>query len=317
MRPRPIVLALLVVGALCVVFALPFLNRGERGSQVEFGEEVLQILDAGIHGDTEEWKADRERYAALVERTTTREDAAQILHQAALSAGGPHSQVVPLSSGILDTPDVGEMPATHIEGGLLTAVLPPFRATDSQAEKYAQTVNTALHEPGVCGIVLDLRANTGGSTTAMLPAVASLLPDGVSQEFVDRDGIAKEALEIRGSTMHQSGETFGTSLLQGKVDVPVALITGPMTGSAAEQVLLAFRGLDTAASFGAPTFGLATGPEYEQVEDYVVAVSTTRTKARTGEVFGDDPIAPDVLADPDDAVASAKEWLASRGCPTQ
>ena len=71
-RPRPIVLALLVVGALCVVFALPFLNRGERGSQVEFGEEVLQILAAGIHGDTEEWKADRERYAALLSEVSAR-----------------------------------------------------------------------------------------------------------------------------------------------------------------------------------------------------------------------------------------------------
>lgn len=77
------------------------------------------------------------------------------------------------------------------------------------------------------------------------------------------------------------------------------------------------QGCAASSSTCAPTLGLATGPEYEQVEDYVVAVSTTRTKARTGEVYGDDPIAPDVLADPDDAVASAKEWLASRGCPTQ
>ncbi len=77
------------------------------------------------------------------------------------------------------------------------------------------------------------------------------------------------------------------------------------------------QGCAASSSTCAPTFGLATGPEYEQVEDYVVAVSTTRTKAQTGEVFGDDPIAPDTLADPDDAVAPAKEWLASRGCPTQ
>ena len=77
------------------------------------------------------------------------------------------------------------------------------------------------------------------------------------------------------------------------------------------------QGCAASSSTCAPTFGLATGPEYEQVDNYVVAVSTTRTKARTGEVFGDDPIAPDTLADPDDAVASAKEWLASRGCPTQ
>ena len=77
------------------------------------------------------------------------------------------------------------------------------------------------------------------------------------------------------------------------------------------------QGCAASSSTCAPTFGLATGPEYEQVEDYVVAVSTTRTKARTGEAFGDDPIALDLLADSDSAEASAKEWLASRGCPTQ
>ena len=51
-RPRPIVLALLVVGALCVVFALPFLNRGERGSQAEKYAQTVntELLEPGVCG---------------------------------------------------------------------------------------------------------------------------------------------------------------------------------------------------------------------------------------------------------------------------
>lgn len=68
-----------------------------------------------------------------------------------------------------------------------------------------------------------------------------------------------------------------------------------MTGSSGEATLLTFRGLDNVRTFGAPTAGYASANKPFDMPDGSELILTTGCDvARTGEVFCDDPIAPDV-----------------------
>ena len=100
---------------------------------------------------------------------------------------------------------------------------------------------------------------------------------------------------------------------RGKLDVPVAVLTSATTASSGEQTLLAFRGLDNVRVFGAPTRGYASvNQEYPLYTGRTMVLTTGTSQARTGERFGEEPIAPDVETPPDGAPAAAAEWIASR-----
>ncbi|MFD2419293.1 S41 family peptidase [Amycolatopsis pigmentata] len=103
-------------------------------------------------------------------------------------------------------------------------------------------------------------------------------------------------------------------------DPPVALLTSGVTASAAEAVLVAFRGLNRARTFGRPTAGFATGNTIFPLSDGAVLVVTeVRDEDRTGTLYGNVPIPPDQPL-PEDAtagetVAAAQAWLhAQPGC---
>ena len=92
---------------------------------------------------------------------------------------------------------------------------------------------------------------------------------------------------------------------------PVALLTDDMTASSGEATLLCFRGLASARSFGAPTAGYASAnTPYRMPDGSQLVLTTSCDMARTGEIFCDDPIAPDVPTD--HPLEDALAWLRSR-----
>jgi C-terminal processing protease CtpA/Prc len=96
------------------------------------------------------------------------------------------------------------------------------------------------------------------------------------------------------------------------IECPVALLTNEWTASSGEAVLLCFRSLDYARVFGAPTAGYASANQPFLLPDGSQLVLTTGCDvARTGEVFCDDPIDPDVRTETplEDAVA----WIRNTG----
>ena len=110
---------------------------------------------------------------------------------------------------------------------------------------------------------------------------------------------------IDGNSVIGGGTPTTTS--GGKLEVPVAVLIDDETASSAEATLLAFRGLDNVRTFGEPTAGYASA---NVVLDYPdgrsLMLTTAKDKARTGEEFAEDPIAPDA---PESELDS---WLASR-----
>ena len=82
------------------------------------------------------------------------------------------------------------------------------------------------------------------------------------------------------------------------------------TASSGEATLLCFRGLDNVRTFGVPTAGYASANvPYTLTDGYRLVITTSCDKARTGEVFCDDPIEPDV--ETDTPLEDAVSWIAT------
>ncbi|MFJ6775483.1 S41 family peptidase, partial [Kitasatospora sp. NPDC091257] len=95
--------------------------------------------------------------------------------------------------------------------------------------------------------------------------------------------------------------------------VPVAVLTGPGTGSAGEAVTIAFIGRPDTRSFGARTYGVPTGNAAHRLSDGAVVLLTGAAEAdRTGRIHAG-PIEPDEAVDTrkegDPSLTAATGWL--------
>lgn len=234
----------------------------------------------GIYGDSDKF---------LYARADFEEDPtnAELLDAAIDAAGGKHSKVFSAES---EKEIETTAPVVDYEDGVLRATVPSIgRHDDGQA--YADTLAQGLTaHPEACAAVVDLRGNGGGDMGPMYAGLSPLLPDGTALSFVSRMGTTD--VTIDGNSVTGGGTPTTTS--GGKLEVPVAVLTDADTASSAEATLLAFRGLDNVRTFGEPTAGYASA---NMVLDYPdgrsLMLTTAKDKARTGEEFAEDPIAPD------------------------
>lgn len=233
----------------------------------------------GIYGESEEFQRAREAF----KKDPTN---AELLDAAIDAAGGKHSKVFNTEKEkAIDNAE----PSVSFEDGILRATVPSIgRHDDGQA--YADTLAQGLTaHPEACAAVVDLRGNDGGDMGPMYAGLSPLLPDGTALSFVSRMGTSDVVID--GNSVTGGGTPTTTS--GGKLEVPVAVITDDETASSAEATLLAFRGLDNVRTFGEPTAGYASA---NVVLDYPdgrsLMLTTAKDKARTGEEFAEDPIAP-------------------------
>lgn len=274
-----------------------------------YGSRVLDLMDSGIHATGQEWARARADAAERIGRAATHDEVDAILADALAVAGGKHSFM-------LDADEAQELvdsyiaPTSSMDGCALTVTVPEFAGTAEQGQDYATALADALGAEGVCGVVVDLRDNGGGDMGPMLAGLSPLLPDGTVTSFVIRGRTSDVTLK---NGMISGGGTPTSVGARDKLDVPVAVLTSSTTASSGEQTLLAFRGLGNVRVFGAPTRGYASiNQEYPLYTGRTMVLTTGTSQARTGERFGEEPIAPDVETPPDEAPAAAAEWIASR-----
>lgn len=247
---------------------------------------------SGIYGESEEFQRARE---AFKEDPTN----AELLDAAIDAAGGKHSNVFSTEK---EKAAENTEPSVEFEDGVLRATVPSIgRHDDGQA--YADMLAQGLTaHPEACAAVVDLRGNDGGDMGPMYAGLSPLLPDGTALSFVSRMGTSDVVID--GNSVTGGGTPTTTS--GGKLSVPVAVLTDADTASSAEATLLAFRGLDNVRTFGEPTAGYASA---NVVLDYPdgrsLMLTTAKDKARTGEEFAEDPIAPDA------SESELDGWLAS------
>ena len=251
---------------------------------------IQQMDRKGLYAEGEEWEAMKKE--ALSQNPETLEEAQAIINKAVKVAGGKHSYLLPADKAQAREKRSNEEVSpsvTMIEDGICMIHLPAFAGDDENCLRYARTVLDSISDT-VKGVCIDLRGNHGGNMYPMISAVHRFLPDDIFLKF---------KMRRRFRSVMPINKEFVANLvgveIESRINCPVAILTDEETASSGEAVLLCFRGLDNVRVFGSPTAGYASANESIILDNgSILALTVSCDIARTGEIFCDDPIVPDV-----------------------
>lgn len=271
-----------------ILAALLIVSCGDANRQ--YVRKAIRIMDKqGLFAEGPDWESAKAE--ALSATPASLEDAQEVVRTAAKVAGGKHSFLQLVGSVVADATSEWPSPTvTFSEGGIPVVSLPHFSGNHEEGVKYASAVLSAIPEE-IPGVVIDLRGNTGGNMYPMIAAVHRFLPnDDQTLRFRTRS-------RTQWIPLTYAVQSAGVQQ-QSRIECPVAILTDSLTASSGEATLICFRGLDHVRVFGGPTAGYASANQPFPLPggDHLV-LTTGCDVARTGEVFCDDPIAPDVPTD--------------------
>jgi len=275
-------------------------------NQTYVRDAIQQMDRKGLYAEGEAWEAMKKE--ALSQDPETLEEAQEIINKAAKIAGGKHSYLMPANKAQAREKRSNEEVSpsvTMIEDGICMIHLPAFAGDDENCLRYARTVLNSIPDT-VKGVCIDLRGNHGGNMYPMIAAVHRFLPDDIFLKFKMR----RRFQSVMPINKEFVAKIVGIDI-EPRINCPVAILTDEATASSGEAVLLSFRGLDNARVFGSPTAGYASANE--SIIFYngsILALTVSCDIARTGEVFCNDPIVPDVeTGSPEEDAIS---WLKDR-----
>ncbi|MFE5582152.1 S41 family peptidase [Kitasatospora sp. NPDC056531] len=280
--------------------------------------EALDLLQRkSLNTAKVDWPTVRSRAFAQAAAARTPADTHAAIRTAVAALGDRHSRFYPPGQAAALTADPATVDAptvAQLRGRIAHLSLPAVNGSERTYTEYVTRGRTAVSGAEACGWVVDLRRETGGGMWAPLAVAAPLLGDGPLGAFVTADG-TRSTWSMRGGVPYlddapQAVPDTGNSTA---AVPPVAVLTGPATGSAGEAVTIAFIGRPDTRSFGAPTYGVPTGNDPYRLSDGAVLLLTGAAEAdRTGRVH-EGPIEPDEFVDPrkddDPTLAAAVEWL--------
>lgn len=277
-----------------------------------YGKNALSTIDKnGIFAGNDEWKNTYNECLKMIENAKNYDDTYDAIRKALSVGGGKHSMLMTKSESQDTTESYDEvLPTVSLDGDIAIIKLPDFLGTAEAGQKYAKVAEDFIHEnrDKIKGVVLDLRGNTGGDMGPMATAVSSLLPDGELVYYHYRS--YDIPVTLKNGVVSNAG-TGGKSLYpEEKLNVPVAILTDDMTASSGEALTLCFRGLENTRTFGAPTAGYTSvNMLYNMYDGAQMYLTVAFDKARTGEIFKETSIEPDVATD--SPLEAALEWLRS------
>ena len=277
-----------------------------------YGKNALSTIDKnGIFAGNDEWKSTYNECLKMIENAKSYDDTYDAIRKALSVGGGKHSMLMTKSESQDTTESYDEvLPTVSLDGDIAIIKLPDFLGTAEAGQKYAKVAEDFIHEnrDKIKGVVLDLRGNTGGDMGPMATAVSSRLPDGELVYYHYRS--YDIPVTLKNGVVSNAG-TGGKSLYpEEKLNVPVAILTDDMTASSGEALTLCFRGLERTRTFGAPTAGYTSvNMLYNMYDGAQMYLTVAFDKARTGEIFKETSIEPDVATD--SPLEAALEWLRS------
>lgn len=275
-------------------------------NQTYVRDAIQQMDRKGIYAEGEAWEAMKKE--ALSQNPETLEEAQAIINKAAKVAGGKHSYLLPADKAQarenMSNEEVSPS-VTMIEDSICMIHLPAFAGDDENCLRYARTVLDSIPDT-VKGVCIDLRGNHGGNMYPMIAAIHRFLPDDVFLKFKMR----RRFQSVMPINKEFVAKVVGIDI-EPRINCPVAILTDEATASSGEAVLLSFRGLDNVRVFGSPTAGYASANESIIFHNgSILALTVSCDIARTGEVFCEDPITPDVETESPEE--DALSWLKDR-----
>jgi len=203
-------------------------------------------------------------------------------------------------------------------------LLPSFNSgSPRKMQLFADTLQRtieSLDKNKISGWIIDLRNNGGGNCWPMLAGIGPLLGEGTCGYFARRNGLGPTWKYING-IIYEGDEALVRVLdpyhLK-KEFTRVAVLTGPMTASSGEVVVVSLIGRPNTKSFGEPTCGLSTGNQDFKLSDGSMLFLTTSVYADRNKHSYGGKIVPDEIVpfsktqfrpDTDPVVKKAIEWL--------
>lgn len=307
-------LALIIAAALTVVakYGPDFGLYLVPPSAERYGKDALATIGKnGIYSGSDEWKSTYEECLKMIENAESYEDTYPAIKKALSVCGGKHSMLMTKSESQSTSDSYDEvLPTVSLNGDIAVIKLPDFLGTAESGRKYAKVAEDFIHEnrDKIKGVVLDLRGNTGGDMGPMATAVSSLLPDGELMYYHYRS--YDVPVTLKDGVISNAGAGGKSLYPDEKLKVPVAILTDGMTASSGEALTLCFRGLENVKTFGAPTAGYTSvNILYSLYDGAQMYLTVAFDKARTGEIFKETSIEPDVATD--SPLEAALEWLRS------
>jgi carboxyl-terminal processing protease len=209
---------------------------------------------------------------------------------------------------------------THRIGGDLGYVLLPGTPGRASFVQGVRDGITAADAPTVCGWIVDLRRDTGGSLWPMFQAIRAIVGEPPFGSFVDSSGTRTAWAYPTAGDGSEPGTVTPLSHPHG----PVAVLTSRLTAGAAEALVVSFRGRAETRSFGEPTWGTPTTSSFYSLADGALLQLTAAFDADRMGVEYRSRIAPDEampvdwarLGAPDDPmIVAAGTWIrAQEGC---
>lgn len=281
-------------------------------SAERYGKDALATIGKnGIYSGSDEWKSTYEECLKMIENAKSYEDTYPAIKKALSVCGGKHSMLMTKSESQSTSDSYDEvLPTVSLNGDIAVIKLPDFLGTAEAGRKYAKVAEDFIHEnrDKINGVVLDLRGNTGGDMGPMATAVSSLLPDGELMYYHYRS--YDVPVTLKDGVISNAGTGDKSLYPDEKLKVPVAILTDDMTASSGEALTLCFRGLENVKTFGAPTAGYTSvNMLYSLYDGAQMYLTVAFDKARTGEIFKETSIEPDVATD--SPLEAALEWLRS------
>ena len=267
----------------------------------------VRLLDKqALYADRPEWKEKRKEVLASAKTITSLDEAHTLVQEAATVAGGKHSFLWPPIKDTASYPETAPE-VKMLEGDIVHINLPGHIGVKVSDSLYIHTVLPFLQEHlDANGVIVDLRENTGGNMYPMIASVSPLLPDGIVIQFKSRERTTPISLDY----VQWSYDLVSADIGKIPASTPIAVLTSEKTGSSGEATLLCFRGMPNAKTFGSPTAGYASGNvRHQLVDGYQFAITHSCDMVRTGEVFCDDPIDPDVVTET--PLEDAINWITS------
>jgi hypothetical protein len=256
------------------------------------------------------------------------------IRQALLALGDHHSFLFPAPSAALGSEAVAGHRIDSIGGELLNGKfgyvhVPTFSPLVAGANGPAltdslQSLIRIVDGSNPCGWVVDLRHNGGGNMWPMLAGIGPILGnDEHLGSFVDADSTistwyynAGISGYVVGSQRLVLGQGTRPAYVLRHPNPPVAVLTDSLTASSGEAVVVAFRGLARARSFGGATAGVPTANQGFTLSDraqlfLMVALDADRNGTWYSQrIPADVPMFLSTYPTTDDAIVTAAlGWL--------
>ena len=164
-----------------------------------------------------------------------------------------------------------------------------------ETQKMYDEIVDLAKEKKLEGWIIDLRFNTGGNVYPMLASLHYLLGNNIMYKELDASGKISKTNQLKDGGFYSGEELKAKTRVSIKPDlsIPVAIITGKMTGSSGEDIAVAFKNRKNTVFIGEQSYGFLTGNDLVELPYSTKLALTTCYIVDNNDVYRE-YITPDI-----------------------